>query len=96
MKDDKKLELCRWYYRGGWACLPFLWAVNFVWFFHDAFQRPAFEEQAQIKRYVIYSGIGAVIWAIALSTWIVIFQTHRVAWGDIGDELTFLIPTGSP
>ncbi|XP_034234913.1 gamma-secretase subunit pen-2-like [Thrips palmi] len=96
VKDDRKLELSRWYFRGGWAFLPFLWAVNFVWFYKDAFKRPPFEEQSQIRKYVIYSGIGALIWSIALITWNIIFQKYRVEWGDLGDELTFLIPSGSP
>lgn len=34
---------------GGFAFLPFLWLVNVVWFFQDAFVKPAYTEQVQIK-----------------------------------------------
>lgn len=34
----------------GFAFLPFLWAVNAVWFVKEAFVVPHYEEQKQIKR----------------------------------------------
>lgn len=34
----------------GFALLPFLWAVNAVWFLKEAFVVPAYEEQQQIKK----------------------------------------------
>lgn len=34
---------------GGFAFLPFLWLVNVVWFFKEAFVKPAYTEQPQIK-----------------------------------------------
>lgn len=34
---------------GGFAFLPFLWLVNVVWFFREAFVKPAYTEQLQIK-----------------------------------------------
>jgi len=34
----------------GFALLPFLWAVNAVWFSKEAFVAPPYEEQKQIKR----------------------------------------------
>lgn len=30
--------------------LPFMWAINAVWFFKEAFTKPPFEEQEQIKK----------------------------------------------
>uniref|UniRef100_V5HEH8 Gamma-secretase subunit PEN-2 n=1 Tax=Ixodes ricinus TaxID=34613 RepID=V5HEH8_IXORI len=50
VKDDEKLRLCRWYYRGGFFILPFLWFVNAVWFFKEAFVRPPFDEQKNDPR----------------------------------------------
>ncbi|KAF7987931.1 hypothetical protein HCN44_003794 [Aphidius gifuensis] len=50
MTNEKKLYLCRWYFRTGFALLPFLWAVNSVWFFKEAFVVPAYEEQKEIKK----------------------------------------------
>ncbi|XP_051172292.1 gamma-secretase subunit pen-2 [Leptopilina boulardi] len=94
--NDKKLYLCRWYFRAGFALLPFLWAINSIWFFKQAFFEPYFEEQKQIRKYVILSAIGALLFAIAFSTWIVIFQTNRANWGEFGDVISYIIPTGVP
>jgi hypothetical protein len=38
------------YSSGGFAFLPFLWTVNAFWFFRDAFYKPHFEEQSQIRQ----------------------------------------------
>lgn len=43
---------------------------------------------------VILSAIGALLWAIGIGIWIVIFQTNRVAWGEYADDLSFIIPLG--
>merc|ERR1712137_1506078 len=51
LKNDAKLVLCRKYYYAGLAVLPFLWAINAVWFFRDAFRSPFFEEQPEIRKY---------------------------------------------
>ncbi|KAL0281228.1 UNVERIFIED_CONTAM: hypothetical protein PYX00_002279 [Menopon gallinae] len=96
LKDDKKLELCRWYFRAGFAFLPFLWCVNAVWFFREAFKRPPYEEQQQIKRYVVSSIIGCIIWLVIIISWTVIFQTKRAEWGEFADTISFVIPTGRP
>ncbi|XP_023241106.1 gamma-secretase subunit PEN-2-like [Centruroides sculpturatus] len=96
MKNDDKLKLCRGYYIGGYFMLPFLWFVNFVWFFGEAFRKPAFEEQKQIRTYVLRSGIGALVWAAALLAWIVVFQVNRADWGETADKISFIIPTGIP
>ena len=29
--------------------LPFVWLVNAVWFFNEAFRKPVYDEQKQIK-----------------------------------------------
>ncbi|KAK3921983.1 Gamma-secretase subunit pen-2 [Frankliniella fusca] len=95
MRNEKKLEICKYYARGGWACLPILWAVNFIWFYTEAFRKDHFQEQKQIKRYVILSGIGALIWIVALTSWVILYQAYRVSWGDWGEAISFLVATGS-
>uniref|UniRef100_U5EVA9 Gamma-secretase subunit PEN-2 n=1 Tax=Corethrella appendiculata TaxID=1370023 RepID=U5EVA9_9DIPT len=93
--NDRKLYLCKWYFLAGFICLPFVWAINAVWFFNEAFRKPEYEEQKQIKRYVILSSIGAIIWLIVAVTWITIFQLKRAEWGETADYLSFIIPLGS-
>lgn len=43
---------------------------------------------------VIYSGIGAIVWAIAIITWISTFQLNRAEWGEFADSISFIIPLG--
>ncbi|XP_067831316.1 gamma-secretase subunit PEN-2, partial [Heptranchias perlo] len=81
---------------GGFALLPFLWLVNVVWFFQEAFFKPQFDEQPQIKKYVKWSGVGLLFWVAALTTWITIYQTFRPEWGAVGDYISFTIPLGIP
>ncbi|CAM5124487.1 gamma-secretase subunit PEN-2 isoform X3 [Chelonia mydas] len=94
--NEEKLNLCRKYYLGGFALLPFLWLVNVLWFCREAFLAPAYTEQPQIKSYVQRSAMGLLFWVIVLTTWVTIFQTHRARWGELGDYLSFTIPLGIP
>lgn len=43
---------------------------------------------------VIKSAIGLLVWFAGLTTWILIFQTYRASWGEIGDRISFVIPLG--
>lgn len=94
MKNPEKLELCRKYFIIGCFALPFMWLINFVWFFKEAFVKPAYDEQKQIRKYISWSLIGAIIWTMVLITWVTIFQLKRVDWGQTGDRLSLVIPKG--
>ncbi|KAK3096589.1 hypothetical protein FSP39_001516 [Pinctada imbricata] len=96
VKNADKLDLCRKYYLGGFALLPFLWLINSIWFFREAFLKPAYEQQPQIRTYVIRSMIGTTVWLAIIVTWVTVFQTHRVDWGVIADRISFIIPRGVP
>ncbi|XP_071957791.1 gamma-secretase subunit PEN-2-like [Antedon mediterranea] len=96
VSNEDKLQLCKTYYKAGFLFLPFLWLVNFVWFFREAFTKPSFEQQKQIKTYVIRSLIGTSIWMVVLITWITIFQLKRAEWGETADKISFIIPKGIP
>ncbi|CAK8692745.1 gamma-secretase subunit PEN-2-like [Clavelina lepadiformis] len=96
MQNAEKLKLCRRYYFGGFLALPFLWAVNAVWFVREAFFKPHFEEQAEMRKYVIRSTIGAVVWVAGIIAWNVIFQLNRASWGEVADRISYVIPTGIP
>jgi len=96
LKDEEKEQLCKKYFLGGFFLLPFLWITNFFWFFNEAFRRPSFPQQPSIRKYVVYSGIGSLVWIIGIVTWVVIYQVHRAEWGEFGDRISFIIPTGIP
>lgn len=92
---EQKLDLCRKYFIFGFAFLPFLWAVNAVWFAKEAFmKKPEYEEQKSLKKYVVASAIGALSYFVAFVAWIVVFSNNRAQWGELGDRLSFNIPTG--
>lgn len=153
MKPADRVSLCRKYFFIGFACLPFLWLVNAIWFGHFVFMKKGItaKEQARLKEaadagaegehggqssssrpgpsrhrhrdeggvaapppvdptvdedrrrglasmrwYVIMSAIGALIWAIVITVWVIIFQVNRVAWDEFGDDISFNIPRGIP
>lgn len=92
--DKERLRICRIYYLAGFAFLPFLWIVNFFWFFKQVFMRKPYPEQAQMKKYLVHSGIGSIVWLCLIVAWNIVFHIHRVEWDAIGDQLTFVIPRG--
>ncbi|XP_037072418.1 gamma-secretase subunit pen-2-like [Pollicipes pollicipes] len=94
VSNAEKLGICKKYFYGGFFFLPFLWMVNAIWFYVWAFRRPRFPEQYQIKRYVIYSGVGSAVWLAGLIIWQIMYQTHRVSWGRAGDDISFFLPMG--
>eukprot|EP00794_Sanderia_malayensis_P017361 gene17362-19096_t len=93
---EEKLKLCRKYFYGGFAFLPFLWLVNTIWFLKDAFFTEHFEEQKGLRKYVAGSAIGTLVWIVGLAVWITVFQLNRASWGPFGDAISILIPLGKP
>merc|ERR1711868_45781 len=96
VKNSEKLEICRKFFFAGIAMLPWLWLINGVWFFREAFFKEPFEEQVSIRRYVMYSIIGATVWIAGLTAWNCIYQQRRSMWGELGDNLSAYIPVGIP
>ncbi|XP_031562490.1 gamma-secretase subunit PEN-2-like [Actinia tenebrosa] len=94
--DEEKVRLCRRYTIIGLAFLPFLWFINVVWFFKEAFCRERFPGQSKMRSDIVKSAIGLIIWIAGLTTWIVMFQKNRAEWGYYGDKISFLIPLGRP
>ncbi len=50
LSDKERLRICRIYYLAGFLFLPFLWVVNYIWFFRQVFMRKSYPEQAEMKR----------------------------------------------
>jgi presenilin enhancer 2 len=96
--DEFKADLSRKYFLGGFALLPFLWLINVIWFFKEAFcmDISTNSELKRIRGYVIKSLIGCLVSTSALVAWIVVFQTQRVQWGASADYMSFIIPVGIP
>ncbi|XP_018334302.1 gamma-secretase subunit pen-2 [Agrilus planipennis] len=96
MSHPNKLCLCKWYFKAGFALLPFLWAINSIWFFKEAFYKPPFEEQKDIKKFVVLSAVGTLVWIIIVIGWVLTFQLNRAKWGEFADDISFIIPLGRP
>lgn len=101
------------FFLAGCAFLPFVWAINTFWFFNEAFRKPEYEEQKDIKKCklqlkllkkyilnifiisdVFFSGLGSIVWIIAIAVWITVFQNYRADWGEAADNISFIIPLG--
>jgi len=93
---EQKVSLCTKYFYLGFLCLPFLWGVNAAWFFGEAFRKPEFEGQKKIKKLVIWSFGGFLVWSVGLITWIAVFTMNRASWGATADYMSFNIPIGEP
>ena len=94
--NEEKVRLSKIYFIGGFAFLPFLWLVNTLWFFREAFFKDTFDGQIEIKKNVVRSIVGTLVWIAGLTAWIYMYQTNRASWGELGDQLSFLIPLGEP
>jgi hypothetical protein len=44
---------------------------------------------------VAWSAVGSLMWLSVLIAWIVTFQSNRTKWGELGDDLSIMIPLGS-
>ncbi|EUB59824.1 Gamma-secretase subunit pen-2 [Echinococcus granulosus] len=99
MENDRRetcdrLRICKIYFFAGIAFLPFLWLVNVVWFFRDAFFGPPSNTRKKFQLYVALSFIGALIWIVGLVAWSIVYHQKRISWGYLGDRLSFNIPPG--
>lgn len=92
VSDDERVKICKRYFKIGWFLLPFVWLVNVVWFFKRAFiTKPT---HPVIRRYVLASLLGVVIWTLLVVGWTVVYQTQRVNWGVGGDYISLVVPYG--
>jgi len=91
---EEKVKLCKKYFYVGFFALPVVWFVNAVWFFREAFIKK--DNPPVLKKYVIFSAIGFLIWAIFFSIWISVYQSLRPDWGASGDYISFNVPLGKP
>ncbi|CAG8691790.1 6404_t:CDS:2 [Dentiscutata erythropus] len=88
---QEALSICKKYFIIGCFFLPWLWVVNVVYMW------PLTKREdigAQIKKYLYLSMFGAIFWLIVLVTWLTIFVTNRVGWGQLADSISVAIPKG--
>ena len=94
VSEEDKVNICRRYFIVGCFLLPFIWLVNSVWFFKEAFIKK--NGHPMIRRYVGGSIIGTLTWTAVLIAWTCIYQTQRPFWGVFGDYISVIVPNGRP
>ncbi|RUS35146.1 gamma-secretase aspartyl protease complex, presenilin enhancer-2 subunit [Jimgerdemannia flammicorona] len=85
------LSIAKKMFWGGFAFLPFLWLVNFMYLWPATKRADA---PPELKKYLLMSLAGSITWLIILSTWFGLFVNMRVAWGAAADMITVVIPKG--
>ncbi|XP_011407614.1 PREDICTED: gamma-secretase subunit PEN-2-like [Amphimedon queenslandica] len=93
VSSEEKLLICRRYFIIGCFGLPFVWLVNGLWFIREGFFVKS-EVTTRIRRYVLFSWLGALIWIAAFILWTSVYQTQRQNWGKSGIYLSFVLPGG--
>ena len=92
LPDEEKIRICRVYFLLGFAFLPLVWLINFVWFFGEAFRRQDYNPK--IRSYVIMSGVGGLIYTAMFVTWVVVYQTQHESFGEAAWKMAMNIPNG--
>ena len=93
--SEEKLKTCKRYFIIGCFGLPFVWLINGIWFLREAFFVKS-EVTTRIRRYVLGSLLGALIWIALFVMWTSIYQTQRRNWGKSGIYISFVLPGGVP
>ncbi|KAI9334416.1 Presenilin enhancer-2 subunit of gamma secretase-domain-containing protein [Obelidium mucronatum] len=92
-KPEDILKMAKWYFIMGCACLPFMWLVNFVHLYKVSQRRKA-ELSPSVSTYLWLSLGGSIVWAIAIFTWLGVYQVNRTKWGAFGDQISINLPFG--
>ncbi|KAI8376756.1 gamma-secretase aspartyl protease complex, presenilin enhancer-2 subunit [Choanephora cucurbitarum] len=91
MSSQEHIAISRKMFYGGFAFLPLLWLVNFLYFYKQTQKTDAPKE---LKRYIYLSLGGCVVWFVVLTTWYGLFVNKRIDWGQGADRITVVIPKG--
>ena len=51
---------------------------------------------SQVRRYVIMSAIGALVYVLMIAAWVGVYQSQRAGWGALGDSISLHVPYGEP
>ncbi|KAF3793166.1 putative gamma-secretase subunit PEN-2 [Nymphaea thermarum] len=86
LNEQESLKYARTFFRAGFFLLPWLWAVNCFYFFPVLTKSPS--SYPQIRRYVVGSAIGFVLFTTALCSWAFTFAIGgEHLFGPVWDRL---------
>ncbi|XP_008795229.1 probable gamma-secretase subunit PEN-2 [Phoenix dactylifera] len=75
LSEEESVAYARRFFLWGFALLPLLWAVNCFYFWPVLRSRPSSSPSSfsRIRPYVLRSAIGFLVFAVLLSSWVLIF-----------------------
>ncbi|EPS69856.1 hypothetical protein M569_04908 [Genlisea aurea] len=88
LSNEESLVYARRFFKFGFLCLPFLWAVN-CFYFWPALRRPhSRQSDPQLRRYLVGSAIGFLLFTAVLLSWALTFaiggeKLFGHAWQDL-------------
>ncbi|XP_010270387.1 PREDICTED: probable gamma-secretase subunit PEN-2 [Nelumbo nucifera] len=85
LSEEESLSYARSFFKFGFCLLPWLWAVNCFYFWPVLRHSSSFRG---IRRYVVGSAIGFIVFTVLLSSWALTFaiggeRLFGPIWGDL-------------
>ncbi|CAA2982279.1 probable gamma-secretase subunit PEN-2 [Olea europaea var. sylvestris] len=88
LSHQDSVAYARRFFNFGFLCLPFLWAVNCFYFWPVLRHPNSHNFHPQLRRYVVGSAIGFLVFALILSSWSVTFMIGgNQLFGPVWDKL---------
>ncbi|XP_055832340.1 probable gamma-secretase subunit PEN-2 [Solanum dulcamara] len=73
LMEQESIDQARRFFKFGFLLLPWLWAVNCLYFW-PVLRRPSSYYHRDLRRYVVRSAIGFTVFAVILTSWVVTFS----------------------
>ncbi|KAK4358695.1 hypothetical protein RND71_020924 [Anisodus tanguticus] len=73
LTEQDSVDHARRFFKFGFLFLPWLWAVN-CFYFWPVLRRPGSNSDPELRRYVVGSSIGFMVFTVVLSTWALTFS----------------------
>ncbi|XP_049412187.1 probable gamma-secretase subunit PEN-2 [Solanum stenotomum] len=73
LSEQESVDHARRFFKFGFLLLPWLWAVNCLYFW-PVIRRPSSYYHPDLRRYVVRSAIGFTVFAVILSSWALTFS----------------------
>ncbi|XP_073022822.1 probable gamma-secretase subunit PEN-2 [Primulina eburnea] len=88
LSHDESLTYARRFFKWGFFCLPFLWAVN-CFYFWPLLRRPhSRHSDPLLRRYLVGSAIGFLVFTAILTSWALTFAIGgEHLFGNVWDTL---------
>ncbi|XP_047969264.1 probable gamma-secretase subunit PEN-2 [Salvia hispanica] len=88
LSHEESLTYARRFFKLGFLCLPFLWAVSCFYFWPVLRHPHSHQSHPQLRRYLVGSAIGFLLFTTILSSWALTFaiggeRLFGHVWGEL-------------